>query len=64
MNVDFQCQSGEYSDCLVNVPEDSLPEACNGILMFSNQSTSCGANCGNIDDSRRIVRKGWTLFTR
>ena len=64
INVDFQCRSGDYSDCLENIPEDVLSETCSGILMFSNQSTSCGANCGNIEDSRKIVKKGWTLFTR
>ena len=62
--VDFQCQSGDYIDCLENLPKDSLSATCNGILMFSNTSSSCGSNCKNNADSRSIIKKGWTLFTR
>ena len=62
--VDFQCQSGDNSDCREYIPEDSLSANCNGILMFSNTASSCGSNCENNNDSQEIIRKGWTLFTR
>lgn len=62
--VAFQCESGDKSDCFINMPKESLSEACNGILMFSNISSSCGENCNNIVTQGKIKRKGWTLFTR
>ena len=64
IDASFQCQSGDYNDCFSNAPEESLSESCNGILMFTNKSSSCGENCGNSDTTRNIIRKGWTLFTR
>ena len=62
--VSYQCQSGDYTDCYDDMPEKSLTGDCNGILMFTNQSSSCGENCENNENSRKIIRKGWTLFTR
>ena len=68
LGVEFQCQSGNYSDCTRNPAEDVLNEQCKGILMFSNKSSSCGSNCDNPLPlqmrSKKVIRKGWTLFSR
>ena len=69
-DIEFECQSGNYSDCIENMTdeEESIAEECKGILMFSKTSSSCGAYCNNESSSRtrstQIKRQGWTLFTR
>ena len=66
--IEFECQSGNFSDCIDNMADDVLPEECNGVLMFTNKTSSCGAYCENftssLSRSNKIKRKGWTLFTR
>ena len=67
-DVEFECQSGNFSDCIDNMADDVLPKECKGVLMFTNKTSSCGAYCDNLTSSlnrsNKIKRKGWTLFTR
>ena len=50
--------------------EERVPSDCNGVLMFSEQSSSCGSLCDLNSGVRKrreneiISREGWTLYTR
>ena len=69
-DIEFECQSGNFSDCIENMTdeEESLADECQGILMFSNKTSTCGAYCDNDLNSQvrsnKIIRQGWTLFSR
>ena len=67
--IGLECETGNFDDCMKNVTQDSAPSNCNGVLFFSEQSSSCGSSCYNKNRRKRAseeqpVRKGWTLYTR
>ena len=69
-DIEFECQSGNFTDCIDNMTdeEQSIAEECRGVLMFSKKSSSCGAYCENQISSHarsnKVLREGWTLFSR
>ena len=69
-DVEFECQSGNFTDCIDNMTdeEESIAEECEGVLMFSKRSSSCGRYCDNQLSSHarsnKVIREGWTLFSR
>ena len=60
------CENGTMLDCQENKSDEVLDENCRGILMFSNEMSSC--LCEDSNNFKRnsgdILRQGWSQYTR
>ena len=68
--IGLECDSGDFSDCLENEADQSTPFDCNGVLFFTEKTSSCGSLCDlgvkrkPRQSDNKIVRQGWTRYTR
>ena len=46
------CESGDFSDCELLKSNDPIPIGCEGVLMFSTDSNTCGSNCNSTRSKR------------
>jgi len=59
--IGLSCESGEFSDCFLDDPAESVPFGCGGVLFFSDKQSTCG--CGSARKKRSDSgREGWTKF--
>ena len=65
-NIYPMCENGDILDCEVNKSNESLNENCKGILMFTNETSSCSCQESNGQErnSKNIVRQGWAKYIR
>ena len=72
--IGLDCPTGDVDDCNENLPNDHVPDDCEGVLIFTDNTQdgyTCGANCN--DDLRRNNQMteceahktcGWTKYIR
>ena len=60
--IGLSCESGDFSDCQLDEEFEPVPIGCDGVLIFSDNSSTCGSSCES-DRKRRSVsikKSGWT----
>lgn len=65
--IGLECESGDFSDCDLNRFNDHAPIGCEGILMFSNDNSTCGSMCDSnrakrSSESNGFKKQGWTPY--
>ena len=63
----MSCESGDFSDCELPKSNDPIPIGCEGVLMFSTDSNTCGSNCNSKRSKRSNLDSpssfgGWTPY--
>ena len=65
--IGLECESGDFSDCELPKSIEPIPIGCEGVLIFSQDSNTCGSNC-NSKKPKRSNREtsstfgGWTPY--
>ena len=61
--IGLSCESGDFSDCNLNVSSETVPFGCEGVLIFSEDNKTCGTLCNSKRKKRSATeREGWTKF--
>lgn len=61
--IGLTCESGEFSDCNLDEPTESVHFGCGSVLFFSDKRSSCGSLCKSERKKRSdFGREGWTRF--
>ena len=59
--IGLSCESGEFADCDLKEEFEPAPFGCEGVLMFSDNQSTCGSLCDSKRRKRRTSgREGWT----
>ena len=65
-NIFPTCENEGIFECQENKPNEVLDDSCKGILMFTSETSSCFCRGSNDlkRNSERILRQGWSKYTR
>ena len=58
----LECETGNVDDC-DDLPDESAPTECSGVLFLSEKESQCGSNCHFKPRSAVIKKRWWTLWT-
>ena len=68
--IGLECESGDFSDCILDEIDDYALIECENILMFSKSNSTCGSLCdpqrtrrsASINhDEMNVNKEGWTV---